>query len=48
MNWIAMGLFVLGVVLAALGLTFVTSKALLLSGIIIAAAGLLYSNLFRR
>ncbi len=47
MNWIAAGLFIIGVILAALGLTYVPSSALLLIGIIIAGAGILFSKLFR-
>lgn len=47
MNWIAAILFIAGVILAALGITYVPSDALLLAGIIVAGGGLLFSNIFK-
>ncbi len=47
MNWIAAILFVIGVTLAALGITYVENDVLLLAGIIVAGVGLLFSNLFK-
>ncbi len=47
MNWGPAGLFIVGVVLTALGLTYVPSTNLLLAGIVIAAAGVLFSKLFK-
>jgi len=47
MNWIAAILFIIGVILVALGLTYFPMKELLLAGIIVAGGGILVSNLFR-
>ena len=47
MNWIAAILFVIGVILVALGVTYFESNAILLAGIIVAGGGVLCSNLFR-
>lgn len=47
MNWVAAVLFIIGVILVALAITYVSSKELLLAGIIIAGGGVLFSNLFR-
>ena len=47
MNWIGVTLFVIGIILIALGITYVPSKALLLAGIIITGVGVLFGNLFR-
>ena len=47
MNWIPAIFFIIGVILAALGITYVPSNELLLAGIIIAGGGVLFSNLFR-
>ncbi len=47
MNWIAAILFIAGVTLAALGITYVENDALLLAGIIVAGVGLLFTNLFK-
>ena len=47
MNRIAAGLFIIGVILIALSLTYVLSKALLLIGILIGGAGILSSKVFK-
>lgn len=48
MNWVAAILFMIGVILVALGITYVPSDALLLAGIIVAGGGVLFSSLFRQ
>ena len=46
-NWTAAILFIIGVIAIALGATYFPMKGLLLAGIIVAGAGILFSNLFR-
>ena len=46
-NWLAAILFIVGVIAIALGITYFPMKELLLGGIIVGGAGVLFSNLFK-
>jgi hypothetical protein len=46
-NWFGAILFTIGIICIALGVTYFPSRELLLAGIIVGGAGVVFSNLFR-
>ena len=47
MNWFGALLFIVGIILIALNFTYFPLTAILLAGIILAGAGVMFSNIFR-
>jgi hypothetical protein len=47
MNWFGAILFIIGIIAIAVGVTYFPMKPLMLGGIVLAGAGVMFSSLFK-